>query len=59
MVHDLNSMTSNLEDKVNTMLKGQETEFVNSYKQHMFKIENALKEYQNQIKDYQRKIEHY
>lgn len=31
------------------MLKGQETEFVNSYKQHMYKVENALKEYQLRI----------
>lgn len=31
------------------MLKGQETEFVNSYKQHMYQVENVLKEYQNRI----------
>lgn len=34
-VKSLNNFTNNLEDKVNTMLKGQETEFVNSYKNHM------------------------
>jgi chromosome segregation ATPase len=41
------------------LLKGQEAEFVNSYKQHMFKVEEALRGYQRQIQDYQRKIEHY
>lgn len=52
----LNGFTMNLEGKVNTMLKGQETEFVNSYKQHMMKIEDALKEYQKRIEGYQKKI---
>ena len=39
-----------------TMLKGQETEFVNSYKMHMIKIEENLKEYQLRIEEYQKKI---
>lgn len=34
-VRAMNLFTDNLEDKVATMLKGQETEFVNSYKNHM------------------------
>lgn len=29
------------------MLKGQETEFVNSYKNHMSTIEEALKDYEH------------
>jgi len=56
LVRGLNGFTMNLEGKVNTMLKGQETEFVNSYKQHMMKIEDALKEYQKRIEGYQKKI---
>lgn len=55
-VRGLNEFTFNLEDKVNSMLKGQESEFVNSYKQHMFKIESALRDYQARIQDYQQKI---
>lgn len=34
-VRAMNLFTDNLEDKVAMMLKGQETEFVNSYKNHM------------------------
>ena len=56
LMRDLSGFTTNLEDKVNTMLKGQETEFVNSYKQHIFKIERALLDYQDQINQYQKKI---
>ena len=41
------------------MLKGQETEFVNSYKDHMHKVEQCLKSYQNKIDDNQKIIEHY
>lgn len=55
----MNLFTDNLEDKVAMMLKGQETEFVNSYKNHMKTVEDALKEYQDRIRDYQKKIEYY
>ena len=56
LVRGLNGFTLNLEGKVNTMLKGQETEFVKCYKQHMMKIEEALAEYQRRIEGYQKKI---
>lgn len=59
LVKGLNGFTLNLQDKVNNMLKGQETQFVKSYKQHMMKIEDALKEYQRRIEGYQKKIQHY
>lgn len=58
-VRAMNLFTDNLEDKVAMMLKGQETEFVNSYKNHMKTVEDALKEYQERIRDYQKKIEYY
>lgn len=58
-VRAMNLFTDNLEDKVAMMLKGQETEFVNSYKNHMKTVEEALKEYQERIRDYQKKIEYY
>jgi hypothetical protein len=41
------------------LLKGQETEFVNSYKNHMKTVEEALNEYQQRISEYQKKIEYY
>ena len=31
------------------MLKGQETEFVNSYKNHMSTVQHALKDYEERI----------
>lgn len=48
-VRAMNSFTDHLEDKVNTMLKGQETEFVLSYKNHMITVEQALKDYELRI----------
>lgn len=55
-VSRLNGFTLNLEAKVANMLKGQETEFVNSYRVHMSKVEQALKDYQTRIDEYQKKI---
>jgi hypothetical protein len=55
----MNNFTNNLEDKVSTMLKGQETEFVNSYKNHMIAVEQALKDYEQRIVEYQKKVEYY
>jgi chromosome segregation ATPase len=55
----MDSFTNRLEEKVSTMLKGQETEFVNSYKNHMSTVEQALKDYEQRIVQFQKKIEYY
>lgn len=58
-VRSMNSFTDHLEEKVAMMLKGQETEFVNSYKNHMNTVEQALKDYEQRIAEYQKKVEYY
>lgn len=51
-VKNLNSFTEFLDQKVSNMLKGQETEFVNSYKNHMMKIEQTVKNLQKKIEEF-------
>ena len=59
LVTDLEGFTRNLEQKVGGLLKGQETEFVNGYKQHMVEVESTLKKYQEKIEQYERQIDYY
>lgn len=41
------------------LLRGQETEFVKGYKQHMAEVEATIKQYKERINQYEKQVEYY
>ena len=55
----LDSFSNNLEGKVDKLLQAQENTFVESYKEHISKIQNEFSTLHSQIGELQQKVKYY